>query len=110
INSRPVTDPGAFFADALRTRLKEKGITIVGKIRRAEQAIDPEALEMVAVHESRMADLLKRINTNSQNLFAEAFSKLLGKAVVGEPTWEAGNEAVKAFMEANGIDPSGFKA
>lgn len=109
INSRPVTDPGAFFADVLRTRLKEKGLTITGKTRRAEQAINPDSVELVATHESKMPDLLKRINTNSQNLFAEAFSKLLGKAVIGEATWEAGDEAVKKFMEANDIDPTRFK-
>ena len=116
LKSEAITNPGAFFADALRTHLAGKGITIAGRIIRAEKPLDgkpvPPAGKIVAVHETKLADGLGRINKQSQNNFAEGYSKLLGRAYRArqgkdEPgSWEAGEEAVKAFLATNRIDAS----
>jgi D-alanyl-D-alanine carboxypeptidase/D-alanyl-D-alanine-endopeptidase (penicillin-binding protein 4) len=107
-NSRPVVDPGKFFADVLRTHLAANGIKVMGRTKRAEKPVDVKSLDVVDVHRTPIADLLRRINTNSQNLFAEAACKRLGLATRGEATWPAGGEGVIAFMKQNGIDPAGF--
>ena len=84
LQSKPVTDPGTFFADALRTNLESHGITVAGKTERAAKPLGgspvPPADKIVAVHDSTMADVLSRICKNSQNLFAEALSKYDGRA------------------------------
>ena len=114
LKSKPVENPGAFFADALRTQLAEKGIEVRGQIRRAEAplggACPPPTDKIVAIHETRMIDILSRINKNSQNLFAECLCKLNGQAYEARQgrqvpgSWAAGGQAVHAFLRANGID------
>jgi D-alanyl-D-alanine carboxypeptidase/D-alanyl-D-alanine-endopeptidase (penicillin-binding protein 4) len=116
LKSKPVTNPGAFFADALRTQLKKDGIEIAGPIDRADKPLglmfDPPADKIVAVHETTLRELLPRINKNSQNLLAEALCKLLGRGydrwrgrdVPG--SWASGAEAIRAFHARNHIDDS----
>jgi D-alanyl-D-alanine carboxypeptidase/D-alanyl-D-alanine-endopeptidase (penicillin-binding protein 4) len=114
--STSVIDPGAFFADALRTHLESKGIRIEGSTKRADLPLDgrlePSADKLIATHETKMTDVMWRINKNSQNLFAEAMCKAVGRAwkakhgdnVAG--SWSAGAQAVKDFLNRNKIDTS----
>src|SRR6185295_5678070 len=117
LESKPVTDPGAFFIDAMRTHLASRGMEISGPTRRAD-SFDPSLLsrpKLVAVHETAMKDLLFRLNKNSQNLFAEALCKILGRefeAAQGHDvpgSWEAGGRAVGAFFAKYAIPASGFR-
>ncbi|HEY2586101.1 MAG TPA: D-alanyl-D-alanine carboxypeptidase/D-alanyl-D-alanine-endopeptidase [Tepidisphaeraceae bacterium] len=134
--SKPVTDPGAFFAGALRTNLASHGITIDGPTERAprdlarrtwpalvggplkdldqdEHTAAPD-WRVVAVHATAMADVLGRINKNSQNLFAEAMCKMQGRdwnLAHGKDqpgSWAAGGEAVHDFLRRHGIDDSHY--
>lgn len=114
LKSKPVGNPGAFFCDALRTHLALSGIVIEGQTKRAASplggAIPPPAEQVVAVHETDVLDIIGRINTNSQNFFAEALCKLTGqeymarqgRAVPG--SWADGDTAIRAFLRRNGID------
>jgi D-alanyl-D-alanine carboxypeptidase/D-alanyl-D-alanine-endopeptidase (penicillin-binding protein 4) len=116
LKSEAVTNPGAFFADALRTHLKEKGIDIAGDTIRADKPLGgkavPPADKVVATHETKLADGLSRVNKQSQNNFAEGYAKLLGRGYRAkqgndEPgSWPAGAEATKAFLAKNRIDAS----
>jgi serine-type D-Ala-D-Ala carboxypeptidase/endopeptidase (penicillin-binding protein 4) len=116
LKSKPVINPGAFFADALRTQLAKKGIE-VRHIQRSSslpyQGTEPPAEMLLAVHETTVAELLPRINKNSQNLLAEGLCKLLGAAYDrdrGEArpgSWSSGSEAVHAFLSRLNIDGSG---
>lgn len=116
LKSKPVDTPGAFFADAFRAVLQDKGIPVAGTIREIQTARDehgaPLDCRIIAVHESSMTDALWRTNKNSQNLFAECLDKALGRhwAVEhgrDEPgSWANGSEAIHAFMRKYGIDSS----
>ena len=118
LESKPVTDPAAFFADALRTHLASRGIMVEGETKRADKPLGgtevPHAGKIVAVHETSMPDAIGRINKQSQNLFAEAFAKYLGRQYrldhgVDEPgSWQAGSDAVHAFLKKLSIDDSQF--
>jgi serine-type D-Ala-D-Ala carboxypeptidase/endopeptidase (penicillin-binding protein 4) len=109
LESKPVTDAGAFFADAMRTHLEASGVSIVGATERANPPAEmlDEQTGLVAVHETKMSDVMWRVNKNSQNLFAETLCKLLGEADSSEASWEAGAEAVLAFLKRNGISDEG---
>jgi D-alanyl-D-alanine carboxypeptidase/D-alanyl-D-alanine-endopeptidase (penicillin-binding protein 4) len=115
LGSKPVTDPGEFFADALRTNLQSHGITIAGDIQRAPSplggSLEPPADKVVAVYERTFSDVLTRLNKDSQNLFAEAFCKLVGRSMrpegENEPgSWASGSDAIHAFLQRNHIDDS----
>ena len=116
LSSKAVTDPGAFFADALRTNLLSHGIAVGGKTMRSPSPLGglivPPADKLIAVHETKFPDILWRINKNSQNLFAECISKYEGREFakskgMDEPgSWKLGGENVRAFLEKNRIDDS----
>jgi D-alanyl-D-alanine carboxypeptidase/D-alanyl-D-alanine-endopeptidase (penicillin-binding protein 4) len=120
LESKAITDPGAFFADALRTHLKTNGITIDGETRRAPQeardaATRPAEKVVVATYCTPLRDILWRINKNSQNLFAEAMCKYLGRqeqidlhAPQPQGSWENGSAAVKLFLSGHGVDVSKY--
>ena len=108
--ARPVGDPGRFFADVLKTRLAEKGVTIDGELVEATGDMDLSSAEVVAEHVTPLDGVMNRINVNSQNMFAEAMCRLLGQADSGEATWEAGEAAVAKFLDSQGIVPAGFHA
>jgi D-alanyl-D-alanine carboxypeptidase/D-alanyl-D-alanine-endopeptidase (penicillin-binding protein 4) len=118
LQSKPVTDPAAFFADAFRTHLESRKIRVEGETKRADKPLGgklvPPKDKILAVHETAMFDLLSRINKQSQNLFAEALCKMTGrefqlrkgKDVPG--SWENGAEAIHAFLKKQGIDDSKY--
>ena len=111
--SKPVDDPGAFTADAFRTYLATRGVTIEGNILRAP-AGRPANLRTLATRHSALSDVIKRVNKTSQNFMAEALDKLCGEAARREgggadasgTSWEAGEHAAKAFLRKSGIDPA----
>jgi len=114
LKSKPVDDPGAFFADALRTQLAARGISVAGRIRRADAplggSLPPPPDKVIAIYETRVSDILSRINKNSQNLFAECLCKLTGREYEARQgrnvpgSWENGGQALRAFLKRNGID------
>lgn len=118
LKSKPVTDPGAFFCDALRTHLAGRGITIAGGIKRADTPpggrLPPPPERVVAVHKTAVRDIIGRINTNSQNFFAEALCKLTGQAFAARQgrqvpgSWADGGVAIADFVRRNGIDGRGL--
>ncbi len=70
----------------------------------------PPCDKIIAVHETKMSDILSRINKNSQNLFAECLCKMTGQAYEAKHgqhvpgSWENGGRALRAFLRKNGID------
>ncbi|HZZ44291.1 MAG TPA: D-alanyl-D-alanine carboxypeptidase/D-alanyl-D-alanine-endopeptidase [Tepidisphaeraceae bacterium] len=114
IEQKAITDPGFFFADALRARLAEKGITIDGPTERSAHPLaDPH---IIATHQTLMLDVLKRIGKQSQNLFADALCKLQGRAWdldhnIHQPgNWDSGTKAIHDFLKRMQIDDSQYIA
>jgi D-alanyl-D-alanine carboxypeptidase/D-alanyl-D-alanine-endopeptidase (penicillin-binding protein 4) len=114
LKSKPVGNPGAFFCDALRTHLESRGIVIDGQTKRAASPLGdelpPPTEQIVATHETNVRDIIGRINTNSQNFFAEALCKLTGQEYMARHihtvpgSWADGDVAIRAFLRRNGID------
>ncbi len=114
LESKAVVDPGAFFADAFRTHLESHGFKIDGPTVEATDPLGghfvPPADKIIATHETKLTDILWRINKHSQNLFAECLSKLNGqdfRAQHGDDvagSWEDGASAARAFLKSRNID------
>ncbi len=111
-----VSDPGMFFASALRTSLAAKGIRIVGEIRRERvrhsDGTLPADCRLVASHQTPLATVLRLCNKRSENLFAECLLKRMGyehQRRAGRPnalgSWTSGRAAVRAFLRKVGVEP-----
>ena len=130
--AKPVVNPGLFFAEAFRAGMAERGITASGPAVRLPRIrnstiIAPEEpapfasplptdATILATYETKLTDILKRINKNSQNLMAEAAAKLTGQAFLagkgyrGPGSWAAGDQAIREFLVRSGVDATHFYA
>lgn len=115
----PVPDPGLLTASALVTGLRDRGVTIGGQIvRRRVRAFDgavSDDCQVLAEERTPLGDVLRRTGKNSQNMFAEALMKRLGYEwarkqgyPVPQGTWEAGQSALRDFVQQSGIDDHGL--
>lgn len=111
--SKPVDDPRKFMGEALRGALAAHGITVAGTVRVERELCSQVAqrARVIATHESRLPDILGRVNADSQNMMAEALAKLNGWAFAqrrGETdtrgSWAGGHAAAIAFLQRLGID------
>ncbi len=112
-------DPGLLAADSLRTVLLRKGITVDGRIRRERVRLEdgslPASLDVIGVHRTGLADVLRRTGKDSQNLFSECLLKrtgyawAMGRGLSGpQGSWDLGGRAVTDTLERAGIDVTGL--
>lgn len=103
-----VHDPSMFFGRLLAERLADHGVAIergdgVGaRVGRVDPTAGEEALAgfvPAAIVRTGMRDILRRANTNSQNLYTEALLKRVGHAVTREPgSWASGASVVRMLL------------
>lgn len=112
-----VPDPGMLFASACRTALAAKGIEIAGETRRLRiRAADlslPPGLDIIAVDQQKMGEILWRVNKSSLNMFAEALVKTMGAYdgqgnVVAIGSYESGRAAMEKFLDGLDIRADGY--
>ncbi|MEN7548535.1 D-alanyl-D-alanine carboxypeptidase/D-alanyl-D-alanine-endopeptidase [Rapidithrix thailandica] len=102
-----IPDPALFFAQALKKALLQRGIAVTG----AAQALSSQEVNKTLIythHSETLKEIVKTTNHKSNNLYAEAILKMLGKAKGGEGSTEAGTEVIKAYWAGKGIDVLGF--
>jgi len=117
--SKPVDDPRLFLGEALKGQLALHGIEVVGDVR-VENKLDAATAQrsrVMATHQTALVNVLGRVNTNSQNMMAEALAKLSGWAYElrrGNPeargTWAGGHAAAIMFLQRIGIDSTSVVA
>lgn len=79
-----VQNPALWAARALKEALKKKGIAVDGEAKSADwksgERIDPEnAVELVAIESRALAEIVRKMNKDSVNLYAELILRTLGK-------------------------------
>lgn len=110
----PVPDPALYAASRLRLILEEEGIEVRGEARSTPDkgsSILPEgeiwapgadgrpAPTVLAEHQSsRLIELLRVINHQSHNLYAESVARTLGRIVDGEASFEGGARVIRRFL------------
>jgi serine-type D-Ala-D-Ala carboxypeptidase/endopeptidase (penicillin-binding protein 4) len=113
-----VVDPVNYAAAAFRSVLEERGIAIAGGLRTVSDAGASSASisaasngngdarpapRVLAVHLSpTMLEVATVTNHVSQNLYAEALLKTVGRVALGEGTFQAGARAILYFLECEG--------
>ncbi len=120
----PVPDPALYAAGRLRAILEEEGIEVRGEARSTlgenaavlygdgpvwapgfEEGASPVIL---AEHLSPpLLDLLRIVNRESHNLYAESIARTLGRVVEGDQSFEGGARVIRSFLVDEIGVPSG---
>ena len=105
-----VKDPAMFVGQYLKERLSESNIEFSGRcIRGADLSIYDRGSDYIIVDSIlsvSLSDIIKEINTESVNLYAEAVLKTLGSHYLKEGSFKAGVSIVKEFLRRCGADTS----
>jgi len=102
-----VHNPPMFLGTLLAERLRGAGVVVgvdrpgspeVGvRLAERDERIEPD--RVVVVVTTLLHDVLRRVNADSYNLYAEALLKLAGFALTGESgSWESGAAAVRMVL------------
>lgn len=113
-------DPAMLCADALKTALQKKGVTIKGSVRRGRvrnpAGFLPLQVRILDIHATPLSDVLNRAGKDSQNLFAECLLKRAGYAWdrrhgASQPVgaWATGASAVVEMLQRAGINGDGLR-
>ncbi|MDX1567486.1 MAG: D-alanyl-D-alanine carboxypeptidase/D-alanyl-D-alanine-endopeptidase [Longimicrobiales bacterium] len=110
----PVPDPALYAAIRLRTILEEEGIEVRGEVRSdpggsrsrvtgndlwAPGMEGSPAPVVLAEHRSPpLLQLLRVVNRESHNLYAESIARTLGRVVAGDASFEAGARVIRTFL------------
>ncbi len=97
-------DPPIYFGRLLANRLVEAGITVAAIARPTMEDTLPEG-KTIHIIQTPIAEVLKRCNKDSQNLYAESLLKRALHEITGKPgSWSDGKLVVTSLGKAIGAD------
>jgi D-alanyl-D-alanine carboxypeptidase/D-alanyl-D-alanine-endopeptidase (penicillin-binding protein 4) len=103
-----VRDPARCAAGAFLRVLEERGIRVTGGVATSSLPLSAGA-RVLATHESApMAEMIRVVNKESQNLHAEMLLRLVGLKVGGEGSAAKGHEAVADLAKRLGVPDEGW--
>ncbi len=106
-----IPDPPLLIAVMVYKKLKAAGITLSeepGTYRLAKRITNDEMVNITETTSPPLSEILKVLNHESINLYAEHLIKELGKKYSGIGSTRAGVEVVKEFLKNAGIPPEGL--
>ena len=106
-----IEDPANYFVQVLHHFWRLNGMDISGKpdVISEKSSIDYDQLSVLFIHHSAaLPELLKVVNKNSNNFFAEQFLNTLGMARHAEGSQQAGLRAMNNWAASIGIAPAEF--
>jgi D-alanyl-D-alanine carboxypeptidase/D-alanyl-D-alanine-endopeptidase (penicillin-binding protein 4) len=103
-----VADPARCAARALRGALEAKGIRVAGGLSTSRDPLPPDARVLAAHDGPSMAEMIRVVNKESQNLHAEMLLRLVGLKVKGEGSVAKGREAVAQLAKRLGVPDEGW--
>lgn len=96
-------DPARYAATVFVEVLEAKGIRVTGPVATSSEKLPPESRVLAAHDSPTLAEILKVVNKESQNLHAEMLLRLLGQRTKGDGSVVAGHEAAQAFLARIGV-------
>lgn len=113
-----IDDPAMVFGSTLAETLREAGIQLEGRVRKAQRnRAAPDGADrtgkapgrtVLVRHTSTLLEDLPVIQKRSQNLHAEMLLRLMGARAAGEGSARGGAEAILKFLEKKGIPAEGL--
>jgi D-alanyl-D-alanine carboxypeptidase/D-alanyl-D-alanine-endopeptidase (penicillin-binding protein 4) len=98
-----IEDPARYAAVVFSEVLAAKGITVALGVDTSSSPL-PAGTRALATHDSEpLAEIIKVVNKESQNLHTEMLLRLLGAKVSGQGTVETGRAAVEEFLRRLGV-------
>lgn len=110
----PVPDPALYAASRLRSILEEEGIEVRGEVRSSSDeggsllagedvwapGTEGQPSPMIlAEHQSPpLIELLRVVNRQSHNLYAESVARTLGRVVEGDGSFDGGARVIRRFL------------
>jgi D-alanyl-D-alanine carboxypeptidase/D-alanyl-D-alanine-endopeptidase (penicillin-binding protein 4) len=96
-------DPAAYAATVFREVLLARGIPVTGGTATSSDP-RPAGARVLASHQSKpLAEIVKVVNKESQNLHAEVLLRLVGAKAGGAGSAEAGHAAALEFLRRQGV-------
>ena len=99
---RRVGDPTFYYGQTLKMLLKQRGIHVSGRVRRAE--VPAGAVLLQSYDSPELAEVVRDMNKVSSNFIAEMLVKTLGAELKGSPgTWPKGLEVAQDLLAELGL-------
>ncbi len=103
-----VVDPASCAAAVFASVLEGRGIRVVSGVATSSAPL-PEGARVLAAYDGvPMAQVVRVVNKDSQNLHAEMLLRLLGSKLKGEGSVEQGRAAVADAMKRLGVPDAGW--
>lgn len=103
-----INNPTQYFVVTLKDILQKKGITVSGFASDIDDLTDPSGYSKAKLlfthHSVFLKDILKVLNKNSHNFYAEQLLKTIGFETKGYGTAARGIDAVKSILNKIGIN------
>ncbi len=97
--------PEGYAAWSFRMALKKAGIRVSGKFRRLARSSKHPRVKMLASYLSPpVSAILRAMNKESDNLFAEMLFRTVAKVIGGEGSWTRGITVMRKYLASIGID------
>ncbi len=99
-----IVDPANYFLESLRSQLNLAGITVTRGIVVEEDYPNELETKLFTISSPAIAEIIKKINQESNNLYAEALAKVLAKRLNTDNSIEAINQS----LDELGIDSDDY--
>ncbi len=104
-----IPDPPLFAAQKLLSSLRKSGVEVKGKATRLKELLIYDETKLITKTISPpLKDIIYIVNKRSDNLYTEMLLKALALSAKGKGDIESGTEAVKEYLEKNGINADGL--
>jgi len=95
-----IVDPANYFLESLRLHLEQADITVTKGIVAKKAERDELEKELLSISSPEIAEIIKEINQESNNLYAEVIAKVLAQKLNADDAIEAINQS----LDEIGID------
>lgn len=103
-----IHDPSLYFIDTFRRYLEQRGIVLKGElaVNPTDSPYGERSCKFMDLHESvPVSKMVRQVNTESDNFYAEMLAKELAVEVYGTPgTTENGLMAIEEYLHTAGVD------
>jgi D-alanyl-D-alanine carboxypeptidase/D-alanyl-D-alanine-endopeptidase (penicillin-binding protein 4) len=106
-----LTDPPLLAARMLRDKLNGQGIKVKGNALTSRVMIEKSIenyVPVIVINSPPLKEIIRVLNQESVNLYAETMVKELGKIYTGTGSTDSGKVIIRKFLDSLGVETSGM--